>query len=123
MTSPSRPRPVETTEGAMDKYLARQEAERAKTTKLRAQRLAAEAKSISSLSRSTNRPATRLIPLGHTRSYQDSPLHRGDDLLPVGSLFWLSLRGVSERNADDRLVFDAEQPRKVRGATEPSPNL
>jgi hypothetical protein len=55
----SRPRPVETTEGAMDKYLARQEAERAKTTKLRAQRLAAEAKSISSLSRSTNRPARR----------------------------------------------------------------
>jgi hypothetical protein len=40
----SRSRPVETTEGAMDEYLARQEAERAKTTKLRAQRLAAEAK-------------------------------------------------------------------------------
>ena len=39
----SQSRPVETTEGAMDKYLARQEAEHAKTAKLKALRLAAEA--------------------------------------------------------------------------------
>jgi hypothetical protein len=41
----SRSRPVETTEGAMDEYRARQKAERAKMAKLRALRLAAEAKS------------------------------------------------------------------------------
>jgi hypothetical protein len=40
----SQSRPVETTEGAMDEYLARQKAERAKTAKLRKLRLAAEAK-------------------------------------------------------------------------------
>jgi hypothetical protein len=40
-------RPVETTEGAMDEYRARQEAERAKTVKLRNLRLAAEAKTAS----------------------------------------------------------------------------
>jgi len=40
----SRSRPVETTEGAMDEYQARQKAERAKTAKLRKLRLAAEAK-------------------------------------------------------------------------------
>ncbi len=38
-------RPVETTEGAMDEYRARQEAERAKMAKLKALRMAAEAKS------------------------------------------------------------------------------
>ena len=43
----SKSRPVETTEGAMDEYRTRQHAERAKTAKLRALRLAAEAKSIS----------------------------------------------------------------------------
>jgi hypothetical protein len=37
-------RPVETTEGAMDEYRARQKAERAKTAKLKALRLAAETK-------------------------------------------------------------------------------
>ena len=37
-------RPVETTEGAMDEYLARRDAERAKMAKLRELRLAAEAK-------------------------------------------------------------------------------
>jgi hypothetical protein len=36
-------RPVETTEGAMDEYLARQQAERAKMARLRKMRLAAEA--------------------------------------------------------------------------------
>jgi hypothetical protein len=36
-------RPIESTEGAMDEYLARQLAERAKMAKLRALRLAAEA--------------------------------------------------------------------------------
>jgi hypothetical protein len=41
----SQSRPVETTEGAMDEYLVRQKAERAKMAKLRAMRLAAEAKS------------------------------------------------------------------------------
>jgi hypothetical protein len=40
---PSRSRPVETSEGAMDEYLARQDAERAKTAKLKALRLAVEA--------------------------------------------------------------------------------
>jgi hypothetical protein len=40
----SQSRPVETTEGAMDEYLARQLADRAKMAKLRALRLAAEAK-------------------------------------------------------------------------------
>jgi hypothetical protein len=40
----SQSRPVETTEGAMDEYKARQEAERSKMTKLRELRLAAEAK-------------------------------------------------------------------------------
>ena len=35
-------RPVETTEGAMDEYLARQEAERAKIARLRKMRLATE---------------------------------------------------------------------------------
>ena len=39
--------PVETTEGAMDEYLARQDAERAKMAKLRALWLAAEAKAAS----------------------------------------------------------------------------
>ncbi len=43
----SQSRPVETTEGAMDEYRARQEAERAKTMKLRELRLAAEAKTAS----------------------------------------------------------------------------
>ena len=37
-------RPVETTEGAMDEYKARQDAQRANMTKLRTQRLAKEAK-------------------------------------------------------------------------------
>jgi hypothetical protein len=37
-------RPVETTEGAMEEYTARQKAERAKMAKLKALRLAAEAK-------------------------------------------------------------------------------
>jgi hypothetical protein len=41
---PSRSRPVETSEGAMDEYLARQDAERAKTAKLKALRLAVETK-------------------------------------------------------------------------------
>jgi hypothetical protein len=41
--SASRSRPVETTEGAMDEYKARQKSERAKMAKLRALRLAAEA--------------------------------------------------------------------------------
>jgi hypothetical protein len=40
----SQSRPVETTEGAMDEYKARQKAERAKMAKLRKLRLAAEAK-------------------------------------------------------------------------------
>jgi hypothetical protein len=40
----SRSRPVESTEGAMDEYRARQAAERAKMARLRALRLAAEAK-------------------------------------------------------------------------------
>jgi hypothetical protein len=40
-------RPVETTEGAMDEYLARQKAERAKISKLREARLAAEARAAS----------------------------------------------------------------------------
>jgi hypothetical protein len=40
----SQSRPVETTEGAMDEYKARQKADRAKMAKLRALRLAAEAK-------------------------------------------------------------------------------
>lgn len=40
----SKSRPVETAEGAMDEYLARREAERAKTTRLRELRLAVEAK-------------------------------------------------------------------------------
>jgi hypothetical protein len=40
----SQSRPVETTEGAMDEYLARQKAERAKMANLKALRLAAEAK-------------------------------------------------------------------------------
>jgi hypothetical protein len=40
----SRSRPVETTEGAMDEYRARQKAERAKMAMLRKLRLAAEAK-------------------------------------------------------------------------------
>jgi hypothetical protein len=42
-------RPVETTEGAMDEYLARQKAERAKMAKLRKLRLAAEAKAAGEL--------------------------------------------------------------------------
>jgi hypothetical protein len=37
-------RPVETTEGAMDEYLARQDAERAKMARLREMRLTAEAR-------------------------------------------------------------------------------
>jgi hypothetical protein len=37
---------------------------------------------------------THLIPLSHTPSCQDSPLHRGDDLLSVGSLF--GYRSVSQ---------------------------
>jgi hypothetical protein len=41
----SQSRPVETTAGAMDEYRARQRAERAKTAKLKALRLAAETKS------------------------------------------------------------------------------
>jgi hypothetical protein len=40
----SKSRPVETNEGAMDEYLARQKAERAKMAKLRKLRLPAEAK-------------------------------------------------------------------------------
>jgi cell division protein FtsB len=40
----SRSRPVETTEGAMDEYRARQKAERANMAKLKAMRLTAEAK-------------------------------------------------------------------------------
>ena len=40
-------RPVETTEGAMEEYLARQDAERAKMAKLREQRMAAGAKAAS----------------------------------------------------------------------------
>jgi len=40
----SRSRPVETTEGAMDEYRARQKAERVKMSRLRQLRLAAEAK-------------------------------------------------------------------------------
>lgn len=40
----SQSRPVETSEGAMDEYLAPQEAERSKTAKLRALRLAAQGK-------------------------------------------------------------------------------
>ena len=56
----SRSRPVETTEGAMDEYLGRQEAERAKTTKLRAQRLAAEAKS-------TSKPKPKHKPTGKAK--------------------------------------------------------
>jgi hypothetical protein len=40
----SQSRPVETTEGAMDEYKAKQEAERAKVAKLRKLRLAAETK-------------------------------------------------------------------------------
>ena len=40
----SQSRPVETTEGAMDEYKAKQKAERAKMAKLRELRLAAEAK-------------------------------------------------------------------------------
>jgi hypothetical protein len=40
----SKSRPRETTEGAMDEYRAREKAERAKMAKLRAMRLAAEAK-------------------------------------------------------------------------------
>jgi len=40
----SKSRPRETTEGAMDEYRARETAERAKMAKLRAMRLAAEAK-------------------------------------------------------------------------------
>lgn len=40
----SQSRPVETAEGAMNEYLARQDAERAKMAKLKALRLAAEAK-------------------------------------------------------------------------------
>jgi hypothetical protein len=40
----SKSRPVETTEGAMDEYVARQKAERTKMAKLRKLRLAAEAK-------------------------------------------------------------------------------
>jgi hypothetical protein len=42
--SGSKSRPVETTEGAMDEYRARQKAERAKSVKLRELRLAAKAK-------------------------------------------------------------------------------
>ncbi len=45
--SASRSRPVETTEGAMDEYKARQKSERAKMANLRALRLAAEAKAAS----------------------------------------------------------------------------
>jgi hypothetical protein len=45
----SKSRPVETTEGAMDEYLARQKAERAKMAKLRELRLAAEAKAAGKL--------------------------------------------------------------------------
>ena len=40
----SQSRPVETTEGAMDEYKARQDAQRANMAKLRTQRLAKEAK-------------------------------------------------------------------------------
>jgi hypothetical protein len=40
-------RPVETIEGAMEEYLARQDAERANMAKLREQRIAAEAKAAS----------------------------------------------------------------------------
>jgi hypothetical protein len=47
VTPASRSRPVETTEGAMDEYKARQKAERAKMAKLKALRLAAEAKTAS----------------------------------------------------------------------------
>jgi len=43
----SRSRPVETTEGAMDEYRARQKAERVKMSRLRQLRLAAEAKAAS----------------------------------------------------------------------------
>lgn len=46
-TSVSASRPVETTEGAMEEYLGRQEAERTNLAKLREQRLAAEAKAAS----------------------------------------------------------------------------
>jgi hypothetical protein len=53
-------RPVETTEGAMDEYLARQEAEPAKTAKLKAQRLAGEAKA-------TSKPKTKQKPAGKAK--------------------------------------------------------
>jgi hypothetical protein len=44
MTDDDRPLPVETTEGAMDEYRARQDAERAKTATLRAMRWDSQAK-------------------------------------------------------------------------------
>jgi hypothetical protein len=56
----SQSRPVETTEGAMDEYKARQKAERANMAKLRALRLAAEAKS-------TVKPMTQRKPGGKAK--------------------------------------------------------
>jgi len=49
---------------------------------------------------------THLMPLSYTRSCQDSPLHRGDDLLPIGSLF--AYRSVSQFAVKlaDRFVDD-----------------
>jgi hypothetical protein len=52
-------RPVETTEGAMDEYKARQEAERAKMAKLRKLRLAAEAKATSA-AKAKQKPGVKL---------------------------------------------------------------
>jgi hypothetical protein len=54
-------RPVETTEGAMDEYKARQKAERAKMAKLRALRLAAEAKAAAQ-SKAKRKPAGKRRP-------------------------------------------------------------
>jgi hypothetical protein len=57
--SASQSRPVETTEGAMDKYKAKQEAERAKMAKLRELRLAAEAKATGA-AKTKQKPAAKL---------------------------------------------------------------
>lgn len=56
----SKSRPVETTEGAMDEYLARQKAERAKMAKLRELRLATEAKA-------AGKPKAKRKPSGKTK--------------------------------------------------------
>jgi hypothetical protein len=56
----SKSRLRETTEGAMDEYLARQKAERAKMAKLREMRLAAEAKA-------SGEPKTKRKPAGKAK--------------------------------------------------------